>query len=81
MSKILIWAILVLVCQVATASALMRPVAKTALDADGEAIVWLDWTSKLLRPDGSVNDELMLDAVHPAGGYVEWAKALKPYLK
>ena len=52
-----------------------------AVLADGEAIVWLDWTSKLLRPDGSVNDELMLDAVHPAGGYVEWAKALKPYLK
>lgn len=55
--------------------------ARLRLLADGEVIVWLDWTSKLLRPDGSVNDELMLDAVHPAGGYVEWAKALKPYLK
>lgn len=49
--------------------------------ADGETIVWLDWTSKLLRPDGSVNDELMLDAVHPAGGYAEWARALKPYVR
>lgn len=48
--------------------------------ADGETILWFDWTSKLLRPDGSVNDELMLDAVHPAGGYAEWASALKPYL-
>lgn len=55
--------------------------ARLKLLADGETIVWLDWTSKLLRPDGSVNDELMLDAVHPAGGYAEWAKALKPYLK
>ena len=54
--------------------------ARLKLLADGEKVVWLDWTSKLLRPDGSVNDELMLDAVHPAGGYVEWAKALKPYV-
>lgn len=55
--------------------------ARLKLLADGETIIWLDWSGKLLRPDGSVRDELMLDAVHPAGGYAEWAKALKPYLK
>ena len=54
--------------------------ARLKLLADGEKVVWLDWTSKLLRPDDSGNDELMLDAVHPAGGYAEWAKALKPYV-
>lgn len=49
--------------------------------ADGKKIVWLDWTKRLLRPDGTVNEDLMLDEVHPAGGYAEWAKALKPYIR
>ena len=49
--------------------------------ADGEKIVWMDWTDRLLQSDGSIREDLMLDAVHIAAGYVEWAKAMEPYFR
>ena len=44
-------------------------------------IVYLDITSKLLNPDGSMSKEIMEDFLHPTEkGYAIWAEALKPQL-
>lgn len=44
-------------------------------------VVYLDITSKLLNPDGSMSKEVMGDFLHPTErGYAIWAEALKPQL-
>jgi lysophospholipase L1-like esterase len=44
-------------------------------------IVYLDITSKLLNPDGSMSKDIMGDFLHPTEkGYAIWAEALKPHL-
>ena len=44
-------------------------------------IVYLDITSKLLNPDGSMSKDIMGDFLHPTEkGYAIWAEALKPQL-
>ena len=49
---------------------------------DGKTVIWLDWGNALLKPDGSLDDGLMYDEVHPAsGGYEIWADALLPYIR
>ena len=51
--------------------------------ADGDRIVWLDFTEKLVDPaTGWCNRELMPDSIHPsAAGYAIWSAAMKPLLK
>ena len=50
--------------------------------ADGKSVVWLDFTDKLVQPDGTISKELMPDYLHPLEeGYRIWADALIPYLK
>jgi lysophospholipase L1-like esterase len=44
-------------------------------------VVFLDITSKLTNPDGTISKEVMGDFLHPAAkGYAIWAEALKPEL-
>ena len=44
-------------------------------------VVYLDITTKLLNPDGSIPKEVMGDFLHPTEkGYAIWAAALKPQL-
>jgi len=44
-------------------------------------VVFLDITSKLTNPDGTISKEVMGDFLHPAAkGYQIWADALKPEL-
>ena len=48
---------------------------------DGTDVVWLDWGSLLVKPDGSPDERYYYDREHPAGpGYERWADALQPYL-
>jgi len=50
--------------------------------ADGDKIIFLDLGDKFLQPDGTVNQELMPDFLHPAEkGYVIWADALQPFFE
>ena len=49
---------------------------------DGEKVVWLDWGSQLLKPDGTPDERFYYDREHPAGpGYEKWADALLKNLK
>jgi len=49
--------------------------------ADGNKVLWCDFNSKLLTPDGTLTREMMPDLLHPGpAGYKIWADALKPYL-
>lgn len=49
--------------------------------ADGNDIVWLDWSYPLLKADGKVDQTLFYDFVHPTKeGYEKWFQALKPLL-
>jgi len=55
--------------------------ASLAHSADALSIRFLDIGDQFLRPDGSLNTDLMKDQVHPnARGYELWAKALEPLL-
>lgn len=46
--------------------------------ADGTQITFLDLTSKLLQPDGTISREVMGDFLHPAEkGYAIWGDALR----
>lgn len=47
--------------------------------ADGKTVVWLDFNSKFLEPDGTLTKEMMPDLLHPAEkGYQIWYDALVP---
>jgi lysophospholipase L1-like esterase len=52
-----------------------------AKNASKPNVVFLDITSKLTNPDGTISKEVMGDYLHPAAkGYQIWADALKPVL-
>lgn len=49
--------------------------------ADGTHVVWLDFTAKFRKADGSLDHGLFGDGLHPnEAGYRVWREALKPYL-
>jgi lysophospholipase L1-like esterase len=49
--------------------------------ADGKQVFWLDVNPVFLRPDGSINTDLMPDLIHPnAAGAEAWAQAIEPTL-
>ena len=53
----------------------------TAELADGKQVFWLDINHVFLRPDGSINTDLMPDLVHPnQAGAEAWAQAIEPTL-
>jgi lysophospholipase L1-like esterase len=46
-----------------------------------KGVTYLDITTKLTNPDGTISKEVMPDFLHPgAKGYAIWAEALKPVL-
>ena len=48
---------------------------------DGKRVLWCDFNSRLLTPDGVLETSMAKDLLHPgATGYEIWAEALKPYL-
>ena len=50
--------------------------------ADGEHVIWLDFTDKLVQPDGTISEDLMPDFLHPKeAGYRIWAEAARPIFK
>ena len=50
--------------------------------ADGDAVRWLDFNAKFLKPDGVLTKEVMNDLLHPnEKGYQIWYDALVPVLK
>ncbi len=53
----------------------------TAKLADDKQVFWLDINQVFLRPDGTINTDLMWDLLHPspAGGEA-WAQAIEPTL-
>jgi len=53
----------------------------TAGLADHEHVFWLDVNSTFLRPDGTINTDLMPDLLHPnLAGAEAWAQAIEPTL-
>lgn len=53
----------------------------TAQVADGEHVFWLDVNHVFLRPDGTINTELMWDLLHPSpAGAEAWVQAAEPTL-
>ena len=49
--------------------------------ADGKHVFWLDVGNLFLRPDGTINTNLMPDLLHPnLAGAEAWASALEPTL-
>jgi beta-glucosidase len=49
--------------------------------ADGKHVFWLDVNAVFLRPDGSINTDLMPDLLHPnLVGAEAWAQAIEPTL-
>ena len=49
--------------------------------ADGDRVVWFDLGPKFSNPDGTINESLFRDHLHPnEAGYRVWAEALKPYI-
>ena len=53
----------------------------TARLADNEHVFWRDIGYVFLRPDGSINTDLMPDLIHPnAAGAEAWAQAIEPTL-
>ena len=47
---------------------------------DSKTVFWLDFTSQLMEPDGSITKEMMPDALHPAApGYEIWFRELRPF--
>lgn len=54
---------------------------KIAKQAQKPDVVFLDITSKLTNPDGTISKDVMGDYLHPAAkGYAIWAEALKRVL-
>jgi lysophospholipase L1-like esterase len=53
----------------------------TAQLADGRQVFWLDVNHVFLRPDGTINTDLMWDLLHPGpAGTEAWAQAVEPTL-
>ena len=49
--------------------------------ADGRQVFWLDVNNIFLKPDGTINTDLMWDLLHPSpDGAEAWAKAVAPSL-
>ena len=49
--------------------------------ADNEHVFYLDVNSVFLRPDGTIDPELMPDLLHPSpAGAQKWAEAMEPLL-
>ncbi len=49
---------------------------------DGENVIWVDINDKLMNPDGTIDDEMMPDKLHPRKkGYEIWSAAIMPYVK
>jgi lysophospholipase L1-like esterase len=49
--------------------------------ADNEHVFYLDVNSVFLRPDGSIDPQLMPDLLHPSpAGALAWARAMEPHL-
>ena len=50
--------------------------------ADGETVLWVDFTDRLVDADGRVPKDILYDFTHPtAKGYAIWADAILPYLE
>ena len=50
--------------------------------ADGEKVLWLDFNSAFLEPDGRLTKRVMDDLLHPnAAGYKIWFDAITPVFK
>ena len=50
--------------------------------ADGENILWLDFTDRLVQGDGTISKDLMPDFLHPReAGYRIWADAALPVFR
>lgn len=57
-------------------NALIRPF------ADGERVIWVDFTKRFLQPDGTISKKMMGDFLHPKElGYDIWAEEVAPYFK
>jgi len=53
----------------------------TAQLADGKQVFWLDVNHVFLRPDGTINTDMMWDLLHPSpAGAEAWAQAVEPTL-
>jgi lysophospholipase L1-like esterase len=53
----------------------------TAQLADGKQVFWLDVNHIFLRPDGTINTDLMPNLLHPnQAGAEAWAQAIEPLL-
>lgn len=53
----------------------------TARLADGKQVFWLDLNHVFLRPDGTINTDLMWDLLHPSpAGAEAWTQAMEPTL-
>ena len=53
----------------------------TAQLADNQHVFWLDINRIFLKPDGTINTELMWDLLHPSpAGAEAWAQAVEPTL-
>jgi arylsulfatase A-like enzyme len=49
--------------------------------ADGEMVVYQDWSDQFLEPDGTISKAVMPDLLHLSGeGYRRWAEAILPML-
>ncbi len=49
--------------------------------ADGKKVIFVDFSDKFLRADGTMSPEVMPDFLHPAQeGYQIWADALQPMI-
>lgn len=50
--------------------------------ADGERVLWVDFTQRFLQADGTLTRTMMPDLLHPGPeGYRIWAEELRPYLE
>jgi beta-glucosidase len=50
--------------------------------ADGKDVLWLDFNTKFLEPDGSISKEMMKDYLHPdVKGYEIWRDAVLPVFR
>ena len=50
--------------------------------ADGERVIWLDFTDQLIQADGTISSDLMPDFLHPKEeGYRIWANAARPVFR
>jgi hypothetical protein len=50
--------------------------------ADGKHVIWVDFNSRLVRPDGTISKDQMPDFLHPrVEGYRIWAETALPYFK